>query len=680
VLLGLAFLPSGLAPLSYDLNFRFRPNLPVGDVEIIYADLKSYEKAGRHPSLEWDRTLHADLIDKLREAGTEAIIFDMEFPAATNSSAADAANKRLAEAAGRFGKVAVAANVEPVYGLNRELIGTEVINKPFAELAKVTSWGLAGGPMAADKDYVRRYYSAGELQGIPSLPWRAAEITHTNLPAAPFAERLRWMNYCGPPGLFQPHSYWDVLNASSGEVSRMFSNKVVFVGKHLYVGMASGKEVDEHRTPYTRWTGKKSPGPEINATAYLNIVRRDWLERTSPAIDLLMVVCLGGALGFGLARLPTLPAVGAGIACGVAMAVLAYLVTWNTHVWFPWLIFCVVQVPVAVGWSVLNHTRRLTQEKRNLEKSVALASVGERIGAAQLGQGLGPARQRSSGDTPAATQGVDTLSVPDHVLVRRIGRGAYGDVHLAQDIFGNYHAVKIVHRRHFEEEGPFEREFYGLKRFTPISSGHPGLIQVLHVGKNERNQYIYYIMELADDAVTGRNVNTQTYVPKNLAGVLKQRQRLPLSECLDICMQISDALAYLHDQHLIHRDIKPANIVFVNGRPKLADIGLVTETAGEDHSVSFLGTEGYMPPEGPGTPQADIYSFGKMIYQAASGFPVSRFPELPTALMESGEDDSMNELNNIILVACETNPKKRYKSATELKEALSNLAQKSRSS
>jgi serine/threonine protein kinase len=345
-------------------------------------------------------------------------------------------------------------------------------------------------------------------------------------------------------------------------------------------------------------------------------------------------------------------------------------------VWFPWLVFSVVQVPVAAGWSVLNHTRRLTQEKRNLEKSVALASVREKVGAAPFDQALDPARPGPPGDTLADSQGGDTLSIPDHVLVRRIGRGAYGEVHLAQDIIGNYHAVKIVHRRDFEESGPFEREFYGLKRFTPISSGHPGLIQVLHVGKNERNHYIYYIMELADDEVSGREVNVQTYLPRNLAKELKQRQRLPLAECLDICIKISDALAYLHEQHLIHRDIKPANIVFVKGHPKLADIGLVTETAGADHAVSFLGTEGYMPPEGPGTPQADIYSFGKVIYQAASGFPLSRFPELPTALMEKSEGDSMTELNNIILVACEADPRKRYKSASELKEALSNLAQK----
>ena len=56
---------------------------------------------------------------------------------------------------------------------------------------------------------------------------------------------------------------------------------------------------------------------------------------------------------------------------------------------------------------------------------------------------------------------------------------------------------------------------------------------------------------------------------------------------------------------LIHRDIKPSNIIFVNGIPKLADIGLVAE---QSEAKSFVGTEGFIPPEGPGTPRADIYS------------------------------------------------------------------------
>jgi len=60
-------------------------------------------------------------------------------------------------------------------------------------------------------------------------------------------------------------------------------------------------------------------------------------------------------------------------------------------------------------------------------------------------------------------------------------------------------------------------------------------------------------------------------------------------------LALTSALAFLHEQGLVHRDIKPSNIIFVQGQPKLADIGLV---AGSDETSSFVGTEGFIPPEG----------------------------------------------------------------------------------
>jgi serine/threonine protein kinase len=112
----------------------------------------------------------------------------------------------------------------------------------------------------------------------------------------------------------------------------------------------------------------------------------------------------------------------------------------------------------------------------------------------------------------------------------------------------------------------------------------------------------------------------------------------------------------LHAHHLIHRDIKPSNVIFVRGMAKLADIGLVTQVATEGRDVSYLGTEGYIPPEGPGTPAADVYSLGKVIYQAATGLHVGRFPELPSAIMEGTIDECFMNLNQIIVKACEVDP------------------------
>src|SRR5207244_7380868 len=87
---------------------------------------------------------------------------------------------------------------------------------------------------------------------------------------------------------------------------------------------------------------------------------------------------------------------------------------------------------------------------------------------------------------------------------------------------------------------------------------------------------------------------------------------------------LTEALEALHTHGLTHRDIKPSNIIFTEGVPKLADIGLVAASGQQ----SFVGTEGYVPPEGPGTPQADLYSLGKLLYETCTGKDRLDFPEI----------------------------------------------------
>src|SRR5205814_655550 len=91
------------------------------------------------------------------------------------------------------------------------------------------------------------------------------------------------------------------------------------------------------------------------------------------------------------------------------------------------------------------------------------------------------------------------------------------------------------------------------------------------------------------------------------------QSRLPAARVLELGLALTEALAHLHAQGLVHRDIKPSNIIFVNGRAKLADIGLVTDAS---DTCSIVGTEGYLPLDGPGTPQADIFALGKVLYEA----------------------------------------------------------------
>ena len=92
------------------------------------------------------------------------------------------------------------------------------------------------------------------------------------------------------------------------------------------------------------------------------------------------------------------------------------------------------------------------------------------------------------------------------------------------------------------------------------------------------------------------------YTPRTLQWELDHRGPLPFDECLPLFLSLTSGLGHMHQHGLIHRDIKPSNIIFVSGVAKLAEIGLVSEAGRSD---SYVGTEGYIPREGPGTPQAD---------------------------------------------------------------------------
>lgn len=266
----------------------------------------------------------------------------------------------------------------------------------------------------------------------------------------------------------------------------------------------------------------------------------------------------------------------------------------------------------------------------------------------------------------------DDILIPDYTLIKRIGSGAYGEVWLAQSVTGAYRAVKIVWREDFELTRTFHREFLGIQQFEPISRGHPCLVHILHVGWNEDRGFYYCVMELADDAEEGPNFqHVNAYVPRTLGTDMKRHGRLDVTFCRDAGVYLADALYYMHNRGLTHRDIKPSNIIFCGGVCKLADIGLVA-AFGER---TFVGTEGFVPPEGPGTAQADIYSLGKVLYEMSSGKDRMEFPEVPANLSDE-EWPFWVDLNRVICRACSPDLKERFQTAGEFAEALQRVGEK----
>jgi TolB-like protein len=274
-------------------------------------------------------------------------------------------------------------------------------------------------------------------------------------------------------------------------------------------------------------------------------------------------------------------------------------------------------------------------------------------------------KEEASAEQPV----LDAPHIADLELLRCIGHGSYGEVWLARNILGTYRAVKIVERKAFEDEEAFEREFSGLQQFEPVSREHDGFVAILHVGRNRAEGFFYYVMELADNELSGGRIEPETYAPKTLSNELARCGRLSVEQAAQLGLSLSQALAALHQRGLVHRDVKPSNIIFVKGHAKLADIGLVARTG----EKMRLGTEGYIPPEGPGKPQADLYSLGMVLYEATTGTDRLDYPALPTDFDTMTEREAFLKLNSIILRACDTDLRKRYKIAIEISDDLTEL-------
>jgi hypothetical protein len=566
------------------------------------------------------------------------------------------------------GRVVIGASLEAIASPGAG--GTEVL-PPLVIFAEAAA-KLGIHQVLRDTDStVRRCFTGREEDS--SLSWAAAGMIEATYRDHPGGDgRNRWIRYYGPPyrGLYGM-SYNTALDQPAG----YFRGKVVFIGGKpgtLFVAQLS----DQERTPYTRWTGEYASGVEIQATMFENLIHHEWLSRLSIPAELALIIVAAVVFGGGLA--PLRPGTAAAISLGAVVlgTALSVWIILHSGVWFSWVTVVGAQVPCAFGYAVFRTRASPVPE-----------SLVSRRPAAGLGTAAPPPAQAAAGLQSGGSSGDDATQreatpgsaggppvIPDHEVLRCIGEGGYGAVWLARNAVGLYHAVKVVYRRDFKRAQPYEREFKGIKNFMPVSFNHAGMVHILHVGRNDQQGYFYYIMELADNDRSQERLDPKTYIPRTLATVIKARGRLPVKQCLQWFVPLADALAYLHQEQLVHRDVKPSNIIFVRGVPKLADIGLVTGASPSQNST-YVGTEGYIPPEGPGTMAADIFGFGKVMYEACTGLDRRAYPN-PPAGIPAEEMESLSRFVAIVKRACEANPQGRYGSVSALHTDLLQLVAK----
>ena len=286
------------------------------------------------------------------------------------------------------------------------------------------------------------------------------------------------------------------------------------------------------------------------------------------------------------------------------------------------------------------------------------------------------------------------MSPADFVPLREIGRGAHGVVHLARNpATGAFAALKVCDRPEGDAATPaalaaWERERRGTALYAALPP-HPGLVRILAFDEAPDGRSFRVAMELADPenapaSSTGRSFgihhsafsiqhssfSIEAYRPRTLASVLQAEIALPLRDCLSLGLCLAGALEFLQSRHLAHRDVKPSNVLFVRGRPVLADVGLVADLR---EAKSLVGTPGYEPPEHHGTPQGDVYSLGRTLARASLGREPDEGGFVPCPEADSDAPGFWRWMQ-ILARACALAPERRYRSAKALRKALAALA------
>jgi CHASE2 domain-containing sensor protein len=612
---------------SYDYLFRFGSRAVTNRVTLILMDNAAFDQFHQRRGQPWDRALHAELLNRLADDGCALVVMDSFFRA-TNNWEADHA---LAAAMSRQRQIVLMAEQSEV--TYPGLAGAQPIwpAELFLHAAK-TNWGVAW--LHPDSDsIVRRHWPFPSPGPFPSLPWVAARLAGAKLNESP---QGRWLRYYGQNGGWTHMSYQYALT----QPTNYFRDQIVFIGTAPKT-LLPNDDPDEFSTPYTRWTNEASGGVEILLTAFLNLLDDDSLQRPVPWIELGLLIVAGILLGGGLGRLRARLALPVALGIFLTVTVTAVLLSYYSNYWFPWLIIAGGQVPCALAWTLIMGLRRAP---------VAMATVAR--------------------EPVPATPGYELFHPP-------FAGGSYGDVWLARNTAGQWRALKMIYLAKFEgDPEPYEREYAGVQKYQPISDQHPGLLRVDFLSEKKVDCF-YYVMELGDSVEPGWETQPAIYKPRDLVSERAQLRgkRLPVKECVRLGIRLSEALDFLHRQGMTHRDIKPQNIVFVQGQPKLADLGLVTGIRPLGHQGTLVGTPGFMPPspERPGTVAADVYALGMVLYVLCTGRAAALFPEVATTLVSTEEPPEFLPLNNVILKACAPLPDDRYASAAEMRDALKAL-------
>ncbi|MEO0453103.1 MAG: adenylate/guanylate cyclase domain-containing protein [Verrucomicrobiota bacterium] len=351
-------LGKGLRDISYDLPYMFSQHPVPEEVVIVYLDEQSQRDLGQDLNAPWDRALHVQLLNRLKDAGAELVFFDILFADAWGEPEVD---RDFAEAIRRNGSVILGGEIVVRQQTGSPLL-TESLILPLEELEEAAlGWGLVSIAPFGTTVTVRRLWT-GSVDW-PTATWKMAEQR-----TDPGERRdKRWLFYYGPAGTVPSISYARAIDPEAVPKG-FFQGKAVLVGSRPNTGfMETGK--DEFSGPYTRFTELSYPGVEIHATAFLNLIRDDWVKRPADGWMVVLFLLGGGGAAYALFRFRPAAAVLVSVAMVVGFTLVGFFLLIEGRVWVDWAILVVAQVPLGLAGSIVNQYWKEFRQREQLRKA-----------------------------------------------------------------------------------------------------------------------------------------------------------------------------------------------------------------------------------------------------------------------------------------------------------------------
>jgi CHASE2 domain-containing sensor protein/predicted Ser/Thr protein kinase len=556
-----------LEPIEYETvkaRFELRGDQPPPkDVVIVAIDEDGLRRL--KVAAEFSRTIHAELLDRLRVAKPRVIAYDVQF-----IDVRPREDPELLSAVGRARPVVLAAPDE----VQQVLGSTAAVEKLHGYV------GVSKFTPTLDA-YLARVTAT--KYGVATFAYQAAWRAGARPPLSELDGKGSLIDFVGGPGTIEPLDFVDVLH---GKVSSAtLRDKVVVVGGTYESGR------DYHATPSP--DGGRMAGVEIQANAIATLLSGVSLRDAQPPIEWLVLVaaCLAGAFaGWRGGPLPTLLLTAAGLIAYGGAAQLAF--DGGT---------VLSMAPAGVG--LLASTLAAV----GLEQ---LAGRRERARLVELVERLAPGEDPDRViERVAGAVLVPGTSLGGYRIVGLLGLGGMGVVYRAhQDELDRPVAIKVMAPALASD--PSVRERLRREALSAARLDHPNVVAVYDAGGFGGRAYI--AMALVEGRALSDLVGLPDMTSERVGAVVEM---------------VAAALDHAHARGVVHRDVKPHNILVedATGRALLTDFGIAA-AAGQDRLTStgdVVGTVAYAAPEQLAGAEpdrlVDVYALGCVVFELLTG-------------------------------------------------------------